>query len=257
MKPSTTRALVYALAGFLAFGLFLTLMNGDAQGARDVAVAIVALLIFGGLAAGAWWIRSKPRREAAQDAADNLGLRFSAKDVFGLIDLPFPLFGRLASVRGLENVMFGTWHGHEVKLCEYWYARSSDPSVDDVERYSCAITPLPASWPDLLFAPETLTSRALEHLTLGEVNLESEAFNRAFTVRSTDPRFANALFDAAMMQWLMDRSGGSEFEIAGGMLLCSCPRRQPWELLPLLETVVGFVNQVPDVVSSLFPSHKE
>jgi hypothetical protein len=255
MKPSTRRALVYAVGGFLAFGLLLTLLNGDTRGARDIAVAIVGLLLFGGLVAGAWWIRTQPRRSAAEEAARELGLRFSANDVFGLIDRPFPLFRRLASVRGLENVMLGTWHGHEVTLCEYWYARSSNPSLNDFERFSCVMTPLPAWWPELLIAPETLMARALERLTMNEVHLESEAFNRAYTVRSADPRFANALLDATMMQWLLDGSDLSAYEVAGGMLLCyRSPRLQPWELEPLLETTLKFLEQIPDVVSSLFPA---
>jgi hypothetical protein len=254
MKPSAMRALVYGFCVFLAAGLLLTLVKGDAQGARDVSLAIVALAMFGALAAGAWWIRTQPRRSATEDAARALGLSFSAKDPSGLIDRPFRLFRRLASVRGLENVMFGTWHGFDVTVCEYWYARSSNPSLDDFERFSCVMTPLPASWPDLVLAPETLAARALVRITLDEVNTESEAFNRTYTVRSADARFAHALLDARMMQWLLDRSDAAGFEVADGILLCYRPRLQPWELRPLLETASEFLDQVPDVVPSLFPT---
>ena len=39
------------------------------------------------------------------------------------------------------------------------------------------------------------------------------------------------------------------------MLLCyRSPRLQPWELQPLLETALEFLDQVPGVVSSLFPA---
>jgi hypothetical protein len=253
MKPSTTRSLVYLLGGFLTCGLGLTLLNGDRQGARDVALAILGLLMIGGLAFGAWRIRTQPRRLAAEDAARDLGLRFSAEDRFGLIDRPFQLFQRLATVRGLENVLYGIWRGHAVELVEYWYARSSNPSLNDFERFSCVMTPLPGWWPDLLVAPETLVARAVDSLTMREVDLESEAFNRAFTVRSADPRFANALLDARMIQWLLDRSDAWGFEIAGGHLLCYRSRVHPWELQPLLETASAFLDQVPDVISSLYP----
>lgn len=257
MKSSSWRIVAYVFGGFLAVGLGLTMLKGDARGARDVAVALVALLLFGGLAAGAWWIRTQPRRAAGEDAARALGLRFSATDRFGLIDRPFPLFRRLATVRGLENVMFGTWLGHEVTLCEYWYARSSNPSRADFERFSCVMTPLPPWWPDLLIAPETLMSRALDHVTMGEMHFESEAFDRAFTVRSVEPRFANALLDARMMQWLLDRAGVTGFEVADGTLLCYASRVHPWELRPLLETTLAFLDHVPDVVASLYPSSSQ
>lgn len=259
MKPSTRRALVIGLGGLLAVGLLMTLMKGDAQGARDVALALVGMIVIGGLAGGAWWIRTQPRRSAAEDAARTLGLRFSARDTFGLIELPFPLFGRLATVRGLENVMFGTWHGIDVKVFDYWYARSSNPALNDFERFSCVITPLPAEWPDLLIAPETLSARAIGSLDMHEVNLESEAFNRAFTIRSADPRFANALLDPRMMQWLLDRSDHdlTGFEVVNGMLLCSCPRLQPWALQPLLETAQEFLGRVPGVMAGLYPTREE
>jgi hypothetical protein len=180
-------------------------------------------------------------------------LRYAATDVFGLIDRPFPLLHRLASVRGLENVMFGSWQGHDIHAFEYWYARSSNPSLNDFERFSCVVMPLPGWWPDLLIAPETLASRALDHLTMGEVALESEAFNRSFTVRSADPRFANALLDARMLAWLLDRSEGWGFEVAGGEVLCYRSRVQPWELRPVLDTASGFLDHVPNVMWSLFP----
>lgn len=252
MGPSTRRTLVYAVGAFLAVGLLLTLLKGDAQGARDVALAIVAMLMIGGLAAGAWWIRTRPRTLAAADVARELGLRFSPTDELGLLHLPLPLLRRVASVRGLENVMAGSWRGREVTIFEYWFARSADPSIHDTQRFSCVVTPLPVWWPDLLIVPETLVSRAVDHLTMGEVDLESEAFNRAFTVRSADPRFANALLDARMMAWLLDRSDEA-FEVAAGMLLCYRPCVQPWELQPLLKAAMEFLNRVPAVVSSLYP----
>ncbi len=257
MKTSTWRILAYSLGAFLAFGLLLTTVNGDARSARDVAIALVVLLGFGGMAAGAWWIRTQPRRSATEGAARTLGLRFSATDEFGLIDRPFPLFRRISTVRGLENVMHGTWHGREVTLCDYWYARSSNPARNDFERFSCVMTPLPAWWPALLIARETLVARAAEHITMDQVNTESEAFNRAFTVRSADERFANALLDARMMGWLLDRTDLGGIEVAGGRLLCYRPRLHPWELQPLLETALEFLDRVPAVTSSLFPAPSE
>jgi hypothetical protein len=253
MKPSTRRTLTIALGGLLIVGFLVTLLKGDTHGARDIANAIVGFAIFGGLAWVGWTIRTRPRRQAAQDAAQAFGLRFSPTDPFHLLDLPLPLLHRAASVRGLENVMFGRWHQMEVRLFEYWFARSTNPSLNDFERFSFVVTPLPAWWPDLVIVPETLVSRAIGHATMREVGFESEAFNRAFTVRSADPRFASALLDARMMQWLLDRSGPWGFEIAGGVLLCyRSPQLQPWELLPVLEAASEFMDMVPDVVSDLF-----
>jgi hypothetical protein len=46
-----------------------------------------------------------------------------------------------------------------VKLFDYWYARSSDPSVDDTERFSCVMIRLGTSWPGLLIEPATSAAR--------------------------------------------------------------------------------------------------
>lgn len=189
MKPSTVRVVVYGLIGLFATGLLITLAKGEVRSARDVALAIVGLALIGSLAAGAWWIRTKPRREAARDAAASLGLRFSPADTTRLIDRPFALFRRAATVRGLENVMTGDWQGSAVTVCEYWYARSSNPSLDDVERFTCVMMPLPPWWPELELTRETVGTRSVGYLTRREVNLESEAFNRRYSVRSADPRF--------------------------------------------------------------------
>ena len=253
MKPSTRRSLLIVFVGLLVSGLILTLLRGDARGARVIALAIFGLAIMAGFALMAWWVRTQPRLDAARAAARDLGLGYAAKDEFGLIDLPFPLLQRPATVRGLGSVMFGTWRDREVKIFEYWYARSSNQALDDFERFSCVVSQLPAWWPDLVIVPETIVTRAADHLTMNEVNLESDAFNRAFSVRSQDQRFANALLDARMMAWLLDRAGPWGFEIAGGMLLCyRTPMLQPWEVRPLLETSAEFMDMVPGVVSSLF-----
>ena len=219
MKPSTRRSLLIVFGGLLVSGLILNLLRGDARGARDIALAIFGLAIMAGFALMAWWVRTQPRLDAARAAARDLGLGYSAKDEFGLIDLPFPLLQRPATVRGLGSVMFGTWRDREVKIFEYWYARSSNQALDDFERFSCVVSQLPAWWPDLVVVPETIITRAADHLTMNEVNLESDAFNRAFSVRSQDQRFANALLDARMMAWLLDLAGSWGFEIAGGILL--------------------------------------
>jgi hypothetical protein len=57
---------------------------------------------------------------------------------------------------------------------------------------------------------------------MSEVTLESETFNRSFTVRSADPRFASALLDARMMAWLLDRSG--EWGVVGSLFPPPTPR---------------------------------
>jgi hypothetical protein len=253
VKPSTVRAATIGLGAFLLGGLLLTIASGDAAGAHDVSAAIVAVTVFGGIGYVAWRIRTGPRRDASRDAARNMGLTSLEGDPLGLIDLPHPLMRRVVTVRGVENVMVGTWRGSEVTVFDYWYARSGDPTMNDVERFSCLVTPLDPRWPDLTIDPETVAERTLGRVTKQEIDMESEEFDRAFTVRSPDRRFANALIDARMMRWLLDLGGGWAFELVGGRLLCSrSPQLQPWELDWFLDSALAFVTHIPDVVASLF-----
>jgi hypothetical protein len=256
MKPKTRRTVAIGIAAFFAYGLLLTVVSGDSRAAGDILRAVVALVVIAACGLGAWWIRTQPRRRSAEAAAYELGLRFSAADPFDLIDLPFALFNRLASVRGLENVMYGTWRGLEVKLFDYWYARSSDPSIDDTERFTCLIISLGTSWPSLLIEPETAAARLAGRITLKEIEFESEAFNRAFTVRGDDPRFASAFVDGRMMRWLLELPVGRwGFQIAGDALLCyRTPAVLPWALLDVLQTGSAFIDRTPSVVSSLYPA---
>jgi hypothetical protein len=254
MKPKTRRAVAIGIAAFLAYGLLLTAVSGDSRAAGDILRAAVALVVIGAFGFGAWWIRSQPRRRSAEAAAYEFGLRFSAADPFNLIDLPFALFHRPASARGLENVLYGTWRELEVKLFDYWCARSSDPSIDDTERFTCLMISMGSSWPSLLIEPETSADRLIGRFTLAEIEFESEAFNRAFTVRGEDARFANAFVDGRMMQWLFELPKGRwGFQIAGDALLCyRSPAVFPWELLGVLQTGSAFIERIPAVASSLY-----
>ncbi len=102
--------------------------------------------------------------------------------------------------------------------------------------------------------PERLQTTFAERLALRDIELESETFNRAFEVRSTDPRFASAFLDARMMAWLLQEApAGFGVEIVGSRLLVFVPQLRPWELGSLLVAVEAFLRQVPAVIASLYP----
>ena len=85
-----------------------------------------------------------------------------------------------------------------------------------------------------------------------DVEFELESFNRPFEVRSKDRRFASALVDSRMMEWLLGLPIGTGFEIQGGTLLRLTPRRADADVTWALETMVTFKSRIPPVVESLF-----
>jgi hypothetical protein len=90
---------------------------------------------------------------------------------------------------------------------------------------------------------------------LNDVDLESERFNRAFEVRTSDRRFASALLDARMIGWLLLQPPGVGFEVVAGRLMVFEPREAPSvdDLDRALRRFDGLLAQVPAVLSSLFP----
>jgi len=86
---------------------------------------------------------------------------------------------------------------------------------------------------------------------------ESTEFGDAFVVLTKDSRFAHALVDQRLMAWLLDLPPGLVIEVAGGWCLISGEVRHSHGMTLLIETLSGFVDQIPSVVSSLFPPTHE
>jgi hypothetical protein len=144
--------------------------------------------------------------------------------------------------------------GMEVVVIEYWFARSSDPSRSDHRYYTCAATAVPAEWPNISILPEGLGSRLARSMGDRDIEFELESFNRAFEVRAGDPRFAHALIDAPMMNWLQELPPDTGFEISDATLMCRTPRRLDRDVTWALETMATFLDRVPPVIDSLFGS---
>jgi hypothetical protein len=220
------------------------------------------LWIFALFAAGAGVVAyvayylKKRRQQGLAFAAKQLGMRFSLTDPFETLAEPFDLF-RKGDGRGVENVMWGVWQGVESRLFDYWYYEESTDSKRSrsrtYHRFSCVMAPLDAACAHLMLSRESVFSRLGDHLGFRDIELESEAFNREFTVRSQDRKFAVDLCDARMMEWLLASVDGFGFEVVGDRLLVSSRRRAATDLIPLLGTMKGFRDRIPRVVFSLYP----
>jgi hypothetical protein len=110
-----------------------------------------------------------------------------------------------------------------------------------------------ARCPTLQISEENLFTRLADTLTFRDIEFESEEFNRRFTVKGADERFATAFCDSRMMDWLLRHGDGYAFEVVGDRLLCWCKRVGPAEMIHLLGTAKTFREQIPAVVSSLYP----
>ena len=218
-------------------------------------------LLFVGIAvivvAGVWWAwyAKKRRREALAIMAQRLGMAYAAEDPFGLLGLPFDLLHR-GDGRGTENVLWGQWQGLDVKEFDYWFYEETTDSEGrrsrSYSRFSCAVVPVELRAAHLTISKENVFSRLADHMGFRDIEFELEEFNRSFQVKCDDRKFANDVVDQRMMRWLLEHSEGFGFELHGATLLCFCKRRRPLELIPLLGTLKGFHDQIPEVVYSLW-----
>ncbi len=216
-------------------------------------IVLFVIVAVGG-AAASYWLKRK-RREGLALMAHQLGLEYSPEDVAGCLYLPFSLLQR-GDGRGTENLLQGTWQEMPVRGFDYWYYEESTDSNGNrtrtTYRFSCAVTELDLSTPALTIYRENVFTRLADHLAMHDIEFESEEFNRRFNVKGSDRRFANAVLDAPMLQWLLTVDGAFQFEVAGRWILCFSKRRAPTELIPLLGTLRGFREHVPRVVYDLY-----
>ena len=200
--------------------------------------------------------QKQKRRQAFALMATQLGLQYSPEDPFGTLSEPFAFFEK-GDGRGVENVLSGTWQDLDVRLFDYWYYEESTDSKGSRSRtyyrFDCVIVPVNAGCPRLSITHENLGTRLANALTFHDIRFESEEFNRAFYVRSSDTKFANDLVDARMMDWLMKHAQGFSFEVAGSEALCYQRKLSPIDVVPLLGTSKAFRDNIPAVVASLYP----
>lgn len=237
---------VRVLIGMFVVAVPLVWLTGDRRLARELLVTGLVIGFFVVLVA----LRKRPRREAMRDEARRLGLEWSPSDPFDLLDAPFALFrwSRAASAE-FDNVLRGSWHGLAVRVFDYAYARGEHRE----RRLSCGLVAIPGGWPTTVIRPEGATTTLADHVGLPDIEFESEGFNRAFDVRSDDPRFASAIVDARMMAWLLELGNGWGFEIRDRWVLGYRDQVQPWEIQGVLSTLEAFLGQIPRAARSLFP----
>jgi hypothetical protein len=200
--------------------------------------------------------RKLERQRGMRAVAFGQSLGFSLDDPFDTVSEPFSLLQR-GDGRGVENVMWGTWQGLEVRAFDYWYyEESSDSKGHRSKRYyrfDCLLTLVDARCPQLQISEENLFTRLAGALSLRDIEFESEEFNRRFRVKGRDERFATAFCDARMMDWLLRHGEGYAFEVVGDRLLCWTRRVPPAEMVHLLGTAKTFREQIPAVVRSFYP----
>ena len=102
--------------------------------------------------------------------------------------------------------------------------------------------------PPLRVDPENFLDRVVGRLTGNDIDLESEDFNRAFTVSCPDRKFASDVLHPQMMEFLLQhRQVGWRFE-QDSMLMVAHGQRTPAQIDATIAVMDGITDRVPEFV---------
>jgi hypothetical protein len=189
-------------------------------------------------------------------AADAAGLAYRSDDPLGFERLPFELL-RLGHTQEVRHLMWRPGDPAEITAFRF-VAISGQGRNRRVHRYTCATAVLPADLPHLLIGPESMWTAVRRAVGRGDIEVESDVFNRLFSVRGDDERAALAVLDLPMIAWLCEPDGGGagavRYELRGQMLLAAVPGHDdPAHLAAFGRQARRFLDHLPDVVLDLYP----
>lgn len=182
----------------------------------------VLFVLFGGFAALVvvlavlGYLAQKRRREEFQAMCAQRGWTWTERDdrwVETFADAPFGL----GHNRRATNVVTGGYDSRPFVSFDYRYY-TTETSTDSEGRhtsrevshdFSVVAVDAGAVFPDLSVTPEGFFSRIVGRLTNRDIELESEQFNRAFTVTCSDRKFAFDVLHPRMMEFLLGHTDAS------------------------------------------------
>jgi hypothetical protein len=166
-------------------------------------VLVVAVAVFG-------YLQAKQRRETLAAYAAGRGWTYTEQDP-SLLDRfqgdPF----QQGQDREAFNVLRGSVDGRPIVAFDYQYVTTSTATDaqghSHTERHTHPFSVVGvntgAVMPALSVTPEGMVGRFFGRLTNSDIELESEAFNRAFTVHCPSRRFASDVLHPRMMEMLL------------------------------------------------------
>jgi len=194
--------------------------------------------------------------------ARRAGLAYSETDGFNSTGVAFRLF-QAGDGQMVTDVMWrpADRQGDQsppARVFNFAYYEKRDSGVAGGtklwHRFTCALAQHNGNWPPIRIAPEGILDRAFQKLGLPDIDFESEEFNRAFTVQCPDRKFASALIDPQMMDFLLATAGDITLETKGRFLLATSRPLDPAQLPGLMHVTEELLQRVPPTVRELYPS---
>jgi len=194
--------------------------------------------------------QAKKRRAALAGFAAARGWTFRESDP-SLVDRFHGAPFGTGSSRRATNCLYGHHDGRALVAFDYQYTTSSGTGEDrttTTHRHGVVALDLGVRIPALAVSPEGAVGRFFGRLTNRDIELESEDFNRAFTVTSDDRRFASDVLHPQVMQMLLQWPGlGWRFD-GDSMLVVNNGSHDPPQVDANLAVMDAIIDHVPDFV---------
>ena len=224
---------------------------------------VVVVLLVIAVVVGGFLISQKMAQKRLLElggVAANAHLGFDAVDTTQYDDLGFSLF-RQGDRRKWYDVMYDSAAPSHTRVFEYWYETTSTSSNGRQQQnktyHTCCVFEVEVMCPRLHISKENIFTRFADHLGMADIDFESEEFNHEFNVKSTDQRFASAVVDPLMMQWLLDNGSKCSFELNSTWGLLVSHHVKPLEMPGVYSLADQFRRHIPTVVASLYPRNPQ
>jgi hypothetical protein len=214
-----------------------------------VVIVLVVVLAAAGLAYLSWYA-AKKRREAFAMWAARKGWSYTERDDRWVDSFSGPPFGQGHNKKA-QNVVTGTAYERPFVAFDYVYYTTETTSTGKTTStrqvahpYGIAAVDTGEAMPALDVSPEGMFGRLIGRLTGTDIELESEDFNRMFTVQCPDRKFASDVLHPMMMQFLMQHPGTS-FRFDGRYAVSA---EEGQVAIESIESRLAFLDEVLDRV---------
>jgi hypothetical protein len=156
--------------------------------------------------------------------------------------------------RTASNVLTGRYRETDMVAFDYSYETHSTDSKGNrtttTHRYAVCALQMPAPLPGLELGPESVLTRFAGAIGMGDVELESEDFNRHYRVKARDPKLAYDVLNPRTMQALLARPALHMRLLDVDALCWESGRTEPAALLARLSTLQLVISGIPSFVWS-------
>jgi hypothetical protein len=218
------------------------------QAVGNVLVGIAVLLAIGVLVVYLGLRKAIARRRLLAAYAVTRSWRYEREQPLLVGRFSGPPFG-IGESRRAYNALFGTHRGRALVAFDYEYeTKKIDGKQTETHVFSVLALNTGVPMPPLRVDPEGFLDRLVGGIFGGDIDLESEEFNSAFSISCPDRKFASDVLHPRMMEYLLQhRQVGWRFE-QDSMLTVVQGQRTPAQIDAIIEVMDGITDLVPEFV---------